>query len=89
MAGPVMPSPEVIEAEILRRTQLTAKSICPSEVARGLLPENWQPLMGAVRAAAGRLSRAGQVEILRKGKPIAPEAMHGVLRLRRPGGGTP
>ena len=81
MAGAVTPG--MIEAEILRRTRATEKSICPSEVARGLLPEKWQPLMGAVRAAAGRLSDAGQIEILRKGKAIPPEAMHGVLRLRR------
>jgi hypothetical protein len=75
---------EAIEAEILRRVGATDKSICPSEVARGLEAENWRPLMGLVRKAAGRLSAAGQLDILRKGKPIAPEAMVGVIRLRRP-----
>ncbi|MBX9750024.1 MAG: DUF3253 domain-containing protein [Roseococcus sp.] len=75
---------EAIEAEILRRVGATEKSICPSEVARGLEAENWRPLMSLVRKAAGRLSTAGQIEILRKGKPIAPEAMVGVIRLRRP-----
>ena len=81
MAGPM--TPEAIEAAILQRTATTDKSICPSEVARALEPENWRPLMGAVRQAAARLSTAGSIEILRKGKPIAPEAMHGVIRLRR------
>lgn len=83
------PGPEAIEAEMLRRLAATEKSICPSEVARGLAPENWRPLMGLVRQAAARLSVAGEVDILRKGKPIPPEAMHGVIRLRRkrhPGG---
>lgn len=75
---------EAIEAEILRRVGATDKSICPSEVARGLEVEHWRPLMGPVRQAAARLSAAGQLDILRKGKPIAPEAMHGVIRLRRP-----
>ena len=81
MAGSM--TPEAIETEILRRTFMTDKSICPSEVARALEPENWRPLMGAVRQAAARLCAAGSIEILRKGKPIAPEAMHGVIRLRR------
>jgi len=76
-------TPEAIEAEILQRTAMTDKSICPSEVARALEAENWRPLMGAVRQAAARLATAGSIEILRKGKPIAPEAMHGVIRLRR------
>lgn len=79
-----IPALEAIEAEILRRLGATEKSICPSEVARGLAPERWQPLMSTVRKAAARLSASGQLEILRKGKPIDPEAMHGVIRLRRP-----
>ena len=87
MADPVTPPLEAIEAEILRCVAATEKSICPSEVARGLVPENWRPLMGLVRQAAARLSQAGRLDILRKGKPIAPEAMHGVIRLRRPSGG--
>lgn len=82
MAGPV--TPEAIEAEILRRVAATTKSICPSEVARGLAPELWRPLMGPVRSAAAALAREGRLDILRKGKPIAPDEMHGVIRLRRP-----
>lgn len=79
-----IPPLEAVESEILRRVTATEKSICPSEVARGLAPERWQPLMGIVRKAAARLSDAGQLDILRKGQKIAPEAMHGVIRLRRP-----
>ncbi len=72
-----------IEAEILALTASrgTEKSICPSEVARTLEPE-WRTLMGAIRNEAVRLARAGQIEILRKGKPVPPDEVRGVIRLR-------
>jgi hypothetical protein len=84
MAGPV--TAEALRAEILRQTRARgpAKSICPSEVARALAPEAWRPLLGAVRAAAAELHAEGAVQILRKGRPVPPEAMHGVIRLRQP-----
>lgn len=89
MAGAL--SREALTAEILRQTQARGpeKSICPSEVARALDPGDWRRHMHAVRAAAAALAAAGQVDILRKGKPIAPEAMHGVIRLRQPGSRAP
>ena len=73
-----------IEASILSLTASRGpeKSICPSEVARALRPEGWQSLMTPVRQAAIRLSVAGRIDILRKGKPVAPDAVHGVIRLR-------
>ena len=82
-----MSNTDAIAAEILRQTAARGadKSICPSEVARALAPEEdaWRRLMGAVRAAAIRLAREGQVEVLRKGKPVDPEAeIRGVIRLR-------
>ncbi|NGM19067.1 DUF3253 domain-containing protein [Roseomonas stagni] len=84
-----MTSTEALEAEILRQTSERGigKSICPSEVARALAPEEeaWRRLMGPVRAAAIRLAKAGQVEVLRKGKPVDPDAeIRGVIRLRKP-----
>ena len=42
----------------------------------------WRSLLTPVRQAAARLATAGRVEILRKGKPVTPEAMRGVIRLR-------
>ena len=83
-----MTNAEALEAEILRQTteRGTDKSICPSEVARALAAdeETWRRLMGPIRAAAIRLARSGQVEILRKGKPVDPTAeIRGVIRLRR------
>lgn len=76
-----------IASEILRQTtdRGAGKSICPSEVARALAGGDdgpWRPLMGPVRRAAADLARGGRIEILRKGKPVPPEDMRGVIRLR-------
>ena len=58
------------------------KSLCPTDVARAVSGENWRPLLGAVRKVAADLARQGKIEILRKGKPINPDDMRGVIRLR-------
>ena len=81
-----MTSEQAIEAALLRLVEARGpeKSICPSEVARALLPE-WQGLMGAVRRVAVRLAMAGRIEILRKGKPVDPADVRGVIRLRMAG----
>ena len=75
--------PARIDAEILALTEARGpdKSICPSEVARALA-EDWRALMGDVRRGAARLAEAGRIDILRKGKPIDPATMRGVIRLR-------
>ena len=62
------------------------------EVARALAGGDdgpWRPLMGRVRQAAMALARQGRVEILRKGKPVPPVEVRGVIRLRQPGPGGP
>lgn len=59
-----------------------ASSICPSEAARALDPEQWRRRMGDVRGAAVRLAKEGRIVILRKGKPVDPENFKGVIRLR-------
>lgn len=59
-----------------------ASSICPSEAARALDAENWRRRMHDVRVAAVKLAKAGRIEILRKGKPVDPDAFKGVIRLR-------
>jgi hypothetical protein len=61
------------------------RSICPSEVARALAPEDWRPLMTPVRQAAVTLLREGRLLVLRKGKPVPPEEVRGVIRLATPG----
>ncbi len=72
-----------IAATILRLVEARGpdKSICPSEVARALDP-SWQRLMIPVRRAAVRLALAGRIDILRKGKPVDPVDVRGVIRLR-------
>jgi len=86
-----MTDQDKIAAEILRQTaeRGAGKSICPSEVARALAPEEeaWRRLLGPVRATAIRLARDGRLDVLRKGKPVDPAAeVRGVIRLRAPGG---
>lgn len=64
------------------------KTCCPSEVARALggpHPDGWSPLMQPVRRVAVRLTKAGRVQILRKGKPVAdPDDFRGIYRLSLP-----
>jgi len=62
------------------------KSICPSEAARRVaaengVPDNWRWMMKPLRSIAQEMARAGEIVILRKGKPIAPEDLRGVVRL--------
>ena len=63
----------------------------PVEVARAFQaatqpenpdPEAWHRHLSAVRRAAVRLAGERRLEILRKGKPVPPEAARGVIRLR-------
>ncbi len=83
-----------IDAEILRLTTARGpgRSICPTEVARALEPaagEAWRRHLDPVRRAAARLATAGRIEILRKGKPIDPAVIKGVIRLRIRGEAAP
>jgi hypothetical protein len=64
-----------------------AKSACPTDVARAFTegdpdPQAWRRQLSAVRRAAVRLAEAGRIEILRKGKPVPPGEVRGVIRLR-------
>ncbi len=77
----------MIEAEILRLTAACGpgRSVSPSDVAQAVLPgaeAAWQRELGAVRRVAVLLGQQGRIEILRKGKPVAPEGVKGVIRLR-------
>lgn len=72
-----------VAAEILRQTidAGPTRSVCPTDIARALAPE-WHGQLTAVRRAAIQLAEAGRIEILRKGKPVAPAVVKGVIRLR-------
>jgi hypothetical protein len=65
----------------LRRAGTT---ICPSEAARRVDPEEWRALMPAARAAAGRLAAAGQVEVTQGGQVVDVATARGPVRIRRP-----
>jgi hypothetical protein len=58
-------------------------SICPSEVARSVAPNDWQRLMEATRRAARRLAAAGRVEITQRGRVVDPSTASGPVRIRR------
>jgi hypothetical protein len=60
------------------------KTICPSEVARKLAPDDWRPLMPQVRAVAVALAGTHALDILQKGHAIAHDSpIHGPIRLGR------
>ena len=87
---PARPSEEAIARALLDLVAARGpgRTICPSEVARALggpHPEGWGPLMQPVRRVAVRLAKAGEVRILRKGRPVAdPDDFRGVYRLGAP-----
>ena len=56
------------------------KTLCPSEAARRLAPDDWRPLMPQVRRVAAALPlRATQ-----KGQPVDPLTARGPIRLGLP-----
>lgn len=58
-------------------------TICPSEAARAVAPEDWRPLMEPARAAARRLVAAGRVQVLQQGRTVDPSTAKGPIRIRR------
>jgi hypothetical protein len=83
-----MTNSDPAEQAILRllAAQGPEKSISPSDAARALAGyppgDAWRRSLAPIRLASLRLARAGQIQILRKGKPVAPADAHGVVRLR-------
>ncbi|MDI7774866.1 DUF3253 domain-containing protein [Asticcacaulis sp. EMRT-3] len=63
------------------------ESISPNDVAKAVHPEGgpkyWQRELPKVRAVILGLARKGQIDMLRKGKPVAPEDVRGIYRIRR------
>lgn len=62
-------------------TRGTEKTICPSEVARQLFPENWREHMEEVRAVAVEMASRDLIEITQKGSVVTPPFV-GPIRLR-------
>jgi hypothetical protein len=82
------PSAEALEhaiADLLRRRAASA-SICPSDVARALAPQEaaWRALMPAVRDAARVLAETRRIIITRRGAMVDPARLEGgPIRLQR------
>jgi hypothetical protein len=58
-------------------------TVCPSDVARALLPEGgrWRSLMPQVRQVAHHLAQAGRLRVTRGGVPVDATAPGGPIRL--------
>jgi len=84
---PSMPTDSDVDAAIFAvcGSVGAGKSVSPNDVAKSLDPENWRRCLKPVKRRAQHLAREGQVQILRKGKPVDPDLMKGVVRLRLPG----
>ncbi|MEM9730381.1 MAG: DUF2256 and DUF3253 domain-containing protein, partial [Myxococcota bacterium] len=72
-----------LEAAIVELLEARRGStICPSEAARRVSPNDWRGLMGRTRDAARRLVSRGHVEILQQNRVVDPTAARGPIRLR-------
>jgi hypothetical protein len=67
----------------LLSSRKAASTICPSEAARALQPDDWRPLMEPARRAARRLVAQDQVRILQKGRVVDPSFAKGPIRVGR------
>ena len=57
------------------------KTICPTDAARAVDPENWRKHLSEVRAVAVKLALAERISVYRKGRVVDPRAFRGVYRL--------
>ena len=57
-------------------------SICPSEAAKRIDPDNWRDRMEDARMSARRLADSGEVVITQKGRPVDPSTAKGPIRIR-------
>jgi hypothetical protein len=57
-------------------------TICPSEAARAVFPDDWRDRMEDARRAARRLVSEGRIEITQGGRVVDPSTAKGPIRLR-------
>ena len=67
--------------DLLERRRAGA-TICPSEAARAVAPDDWRPLMEPARQAARRLVARGALDITQRGQVVDPSTAKGPIRLR-------
>lgn len=63
-------------------TRAGGATICPSEAAKTISPDDWRDLMEAARCAARRLVADGVVVITQGGRVVDPSAAKGPIRIR-------
>jgi hypothetical protein len=83
---------DIYASTLLALTQTIGRagSISPTDAARAVAaalapeggPDAWHRYLPPIRRAADALARDGRIEILRKGKPVDPAGVKGVIRLR-------
>ncbi|MFN7020214.1 MAG: DUF3253 domain-containing protein [Phycisphaerales bacterium] len=75
-----------IEAEILRRVQdlRPGSTVCPSEIARHISPQDWRGLMPELKNAVRRLAAAGRLRALQGGREVDAATAKGPIRLAGP-----
>ena len=81
MADRVPELEETILALLAARADTS--TICPSDAARAVAPEDWRPLMESARQAAAHLVSRGLVEITQRGEVVDPASARGPIRIRR------
>jgi hypothetical protein len=59
------------------------KTICPSEVARKLHPEDWEQWMEPTRAAGRRLAAGGEIVVTQGGRVVDPSRAKGAIRFKK------
>ena len=57
-------------------------AVRPEKIAQTLYPEKWQSLLKRVRLMGKQMALAGDLLIMRKGKPADPEEAKGLTRFR-------
>ncbi len=79
-----MATQEQAEEAILRLLSKRdpGKTICPSDAARDLSPDDFRKLMPVVRDAARKLVSAGRIEVTQGGEPVDLDQARGPVRLR-------
>lgn len=60
------------------------ESISPNDVAKAIDRAGWQRELPKVRAVIIGLARQDKLQVVRKGKPIEPEGIKGIYRVRLP-----
>lgn len=81
----IRPVDQALEQAILEllATRPGDASMCPSEAARVVAPDDWRPLMESARAAARRLVVRNEVDIVRGGRVVDASTAKGPIRVRR------